>query len=73
VVIVMRKPKANKVLTLEWRIDAKGDFVADAPFGLYRITYENADGYRVRFAGYPIALAQTSQGAKDYALIHLNR
>lgn len=61
-------------LKLTWRIDSRGDHVADAPFGLYRVTFEGGGmAYRVRFAGFPIALAHTLQGAKDHALIHLNR
>lgn len=64
---------ADNTLTLKWRVDSRGDYVADAPMGLYRITYEHGDGYRVRFAGFPIAKASTDQGAKDAALIHLNR
>jgi hypothetical protein len=58
---------------LEWKIDEVGDYIAFATNGLYRITYESKKGYRVRFSGYPIALAQTEQGAKDYALVHVNR
>jgi hypothetical protein len=70
--------KTTCVIPLEWQIDAKGDITALAPRGTYRITFESThppgtSGFRVRFAGFPIALAQTLQGAKDYALIHLNR
>jgi hypothetical protein len=68
----------RKVIPLEWTVDQKGDYVAIAPNGQYRITFESThppgtSGFRVRFAGSPIALAQTLQGAQDYALIHLNR
>lgn len=71
---IARKP----VLTLKWSIDGKGDHIARADNGTYRITFESSHppgtkGFRVRFGGFPIALAQTLQGAKDYALIHLNR
>lgn len=60
-------------ISLKWTIDRKGDHIALAANGTYRVTFERGVGYRLRFAGYPIALAQTEQGAKDYALIHLNR
>lgn len=68
----------NTHLSLTWTLDAKGDHVAHAENGQYRITFESTrppgtSGFRVRFAGFPVALAQTLQGAKDYALIHLNR
>lgn len=68
----------HKVISLKWTIDQKGDYVAIAPNGQYRITFESThppgtSGFRVRFAGFPIALAQTLQGAQDYALIHINR
>lgn len=72
------RKQMNSHLSLTWTVDDKGDNVAHANNGTYRITFESThppgtSGFRVRFAGFPIALAQTLQGAKDYALIHLNR
>ena len=72
------RKQMNSHLSLTWTIDDKGDNVAHASNGMYRITFESTrppgmSAFRLRFAGFPIALAHTEQGAKDYALIHLNR
>jgi hypothetical protein len=61
------------MIKLSWKVDEKGDQIAIAPNGQYRVTCEGDSAYRLRFAGYPIALAATQRAAKDYASIHVNR
>lgn len=61
------------MIKLIWRrVSVRGSCKATAPKGIYFIQAAD-DGFIVTFQGTRIAKAHSLGGAKDYALIHVNK